>query len=76
VAGAKDAAKKGSVSGDELEEHTAGAEAHIDLIDFMPGINPRPTARTSFPAARYSRPFLRISIFRRLIFWLSVESGM
>ena len=24
----------------------------------------------------YSRPFLRISILRRLIFWLSVESGM
>ena len=24
----------------------------------------------------YSRPFLRISIFSRLIFWFSVESGM
>jgi hypothetical protein len=43
------AAEKGFVSFERLEKHTSGAEAHVDLIGFMPGINPRPTARTSFP---------------------------
>jgi len=51
VAGAEQAAENGHVFGVEIEEHTSGAEAHIDLIGFMPGINPRPTARTSFSAA-------------------------
>jgi hypothetical protein len=49
--GLKQAAEKGHDSGEKLENHTAGAEAHIDLIGFMPGINPRPTTRTSFSAA-------------------------
>jgi hypothetical protein len=31
------AAKKGYVSGEKLEKHTAGAEAHIDLIGFYTG---------------------------------------
>src|SRR6202044_3589057 len=51
------AAEKGFVSFERLEKHTSGAEAHVDLIGFMPGINPRPTARTSFSAAcQFSRP--------------------
>jgi hypothetical protein len=50
-AGAEQAAEKGRISGEKLEKHTSGAEAHIDFIGFMPGINPRPTARTSFSAA-------------------------
>jgi len=29
------------------EKHTSGAEAPVHLIDFKPGINPRPTARIS-----------------------------
>ena len=59
--GAKQAAEKGHVFGVEIEEHTSGAEAHIDLIGFMPGINPRPTARTSFSAARKA-PFLSFNL--------------
>jgi hypothetical protein len=50
-AGAKQAAEKGRQFGENLEKHTAGAKARVDLIGFMPGINPRPTARTSFSAA-------------------------
>ena len=33
------------------EEHTSGAKARFDLVGFVPGINPRPTARMSFSAA-------------------------
>jgi hypothetical protein len=33
------------------EKHTSGAKARIDSIGFMPGMNPRPTARRSFSAA-------------------------
>jgi hypothetical protein len=33
------------------EKHTSGAKAQIDSAGFMPEINPRPTARTSFSAA-------------------------
>jgi hypothetical protein len=47
--GTKEAAEKGRIPGEKLEEHTSGAEAHIDFIGFMPGINPRPTARMVFP---------------------------
>ena len=49
--GAKQAAEKGHISGENFEKHTSGAEAHVDFIDFMPGINPRPTARIGFSAA-------------------------
>ena len=44
LAGAKQAAEKDNVSGEEIEKHTPGAEAHVDFIGFMP----QPTARTSF----------------------------
>jgi hypothetical protein len=47
--GVEQAAEKGRISSEKLEKHTSGAEAHIDFIGFMPGINPRPTARMSFP---------------------------
>ena len=56
--GAKQAAEKGHISGENFEKHTSGAEAHVDFIDFMPGINPRPTARISFSAACEARLFL------------------
>jgi hypothetical protein len=49
--GAKQAAEKLLISPGKPEKHTSGAEAHVDFIGFMPGINPRPTARMSFSAA-------------------------
>ena len=44
----KEVAEKLDFSGEICRKHTSGAEAHADLIGFMPGINPRPTARMSF----------------------------
>jgi len=46
-----EAAEKLLISPGKPEKHTSGAEAHVDFIGFMPGINPRPTARMSFSAA-------------------------
>jgi hypothetical protein len=46
---AEEAAEKGRISHEKLEKHTAGAEARSDSIAFMPGINPRPTARPGLP---------------------------
>jgi tRNA (guanine37-N1)-methyltransferase len=46
-------AKTGSSEGEE--KHTSGAEAHVDLIDAVPGTNPRPTARMSSSAASEAR---------------------
>jgi hypothetical protein len=40
------------------QNHTSGAEARADFAGFIPGINPRPTAHTSFPAACQARPDL------------------
>jgi hypothetical protein len=54
-AGAKQGAEKGLFGSEMPETHTSGAEAHIHLIGFKPGINPRPTARTSFSAACKAR---------------------
>jgi tRNA (guanine-N1)-methyltransferase len=54
-AGAEEAAEKGWFSGKMPEKHTSGAKAPIDSIGFMPGINPRPTARLSFSAACKAR---------------------
>ena len=34
----------------EDKRHTSGAEAQSNLIGFIPGMNPRPTARLSFSA--------------------------
>jgi hypothetical protein len=36
---------KGPVSDEKLERHTAEAKAHVDLIAFLPGMNPRPTTQ-------------------------------
>jgi 23S rRNA (uracil1939-C5)-methyltransferase len=44
-------AEKGLTSGQVPEEHPAGAKAHADLIDLVPGMNPRPTTRASSSAA-------------------------
>jgi len=55
TAGIKQAAEKGNISGGKLEKHTSGAESRIDWIDFISGINPRPTARMSFSAAYKAR---------------------
>jgi hypothetical protein len=37
--------------GNRLEKLTSGAKAHVHSTDFMPGINPRHTTRTSLFAA-------------------------
>ena len=39
------------VHGEEREKHASVAKAIADCVAFMPGINPRPTARMSFSAA-------------------------
>jgi hypothetical protein len=57
--------KKGPISGEIPEKRTAGAEALIDLIGFVPGMNPRPTARTSFSAACSAQVFIG-SLWARL----------
>jgi tRNA/rRNA methyltransferase len=54
-AGAKEVAEKGWLSGEMPEKHTSGAKAPIDSIGFVPGIDPRPTARLSFSAACKAR---------------------
>jgi hypothetical protein len=46
----KEVAEKLDFSGEICRRHTSGAEVHADLIGFMPGINPRHTARMSFSA--------------------------
>jgi len=50
------AAEKGCILGEKPEVHTSGAKAPAALIGFMPGINPRPTARTGFFAACIDLP--------------------
>jgi hypothetical protein len=47
-AGAKQAAEKLGVRGKMGRKHTSAAKAIIDSIGFVPGINPRPTARNEF----------------------------
>jgi GTPase len=49
-------ARPGAPASDRGEEHTSGAEAHVDSSDVVPGINPRPTldAHTSISSARPS----------------------
>ncbi len=44
----RETAEKGRSVRRTLEKHPSGAKAHADLIAFVPGMNPRPTARTSF----------------------------
>jgi hypothetical protein len=47
--GAKQAAEKAGVSGENGEKHTSGGlKPGADSIGFKPGINPRPTARKEF----------------------------
>jgi hypothetical protein len=46
----KQAAEKGLFPNNKPDKHTSGAKALIDLIGFMPGINPRHKARMSFSA--------------------------
>jgi putative ATPase len=41
------AAERGEILDEKSKEYTAGAEAPADSIGAIPGINPRPTARTS-----------------------------
>jgi hypothetical protein len=49
--GAKEALEKGLFSGNIGKRHTSAAKAGADSVAFVPGINPWPTARTSFSAA-------------------------
>jgi hypothetical protein len=44
-------AEEGLLSCESSGGHTPGAEAHDDSAGFLPGINPRPTARLSASAA-------------------------
>src|SRR5207344_1731376 len=50
-AGVKETAEKGRISSEMPEELASGAKARADNAWIMPGINPRPTARSSFSAA-------------------------
>lgn len=47
---AEEVSEKGLNSFEAPEMHAGAAETHVDLIGFVPGINPLPTARMSFPA--------------------------
>jgi hypothetical protein len=49
--GAEQAAEKPLIWVKCDEKHPSGAKARIDSVDLMPGMNPWPTARTSFSAA-------------------------
>ncbi len=51
------AAKKVLITDEKPEKHTSGPKGPIDLLGFIPGINPRPTARTSFSASCEAVPF-------------------
>jgi len=55
--GAKQAAEKPLIWVKCDEKHPSGAKARIDSVDLMPGMNPWPTARTSFSAACKARHF-------------------
>ncbi|MGO9317575.1 MAG: class I SAM-dependent rRNA methyltransferase [Terracidiphilus sp.] len=60
------------------EKHTSGAEAPVDTIAIMPGINPRPTARTSFSAACEALPYQGASTqfcLNGLLFHYDANSG-
>ena len=59
LAGPEQAAEKVLISPGKPEKHTSGAEAHVDFMGFMPGINPRPTARMSFSAACEARQLIQ-----------------
>jgi hypothetical protein len=48
--GAKQAAGKGLILSEESEKHASGPKGPIDSMPLMPGLKPRPTARTSFSA--------------------------
>jgi hypothetical protein len=52
------AARKGLLLTEMPEKHTPGAKARIDSIAVMSGINPGPTARTSFLAACGTNKFV------------------
>jgi hypothetical protein len=62
--GAKQAAEKVPFSSINQEKHTSVAKATADFIGFVPGINPRPTTRTSFSAACKARDFYAPSAAR------------
>src|ERR1035438_2079863 len=60
----KQLAEKHLLSSKKPEKHTSGAKAPINSIGFIPGINPRPTARTSFSANCKVVPFQNIDLLR------------
>ena len=49
--GAKQAAEKLGICGEISRKHSSAAKVEADSIGFVPGMNPRPTARMSFSAA-------------------------
>ena len=56
--------KKGLLLTEKPEKHTSEAKARDDFIALMSGINPGPTARTSFSASCKVVPFQNIDSFR------------
>jgi hypothetical protein len=54
-----EAAEIGLYWGEISEKRTSGAEALVDSAGCIPGINPRPTARTSISAASEVVPWLQ-----------------
>jgi hypothetical protein len=53
-----EAAEKGLFWVKSGKKHTSGAKARADSVALVPGINPWPTARTSFSAACKADPAL------------------
>jgi len=66
------AAEKVLILGEIWQKHTSGAEACVDLIGFIPGMNPRPTARTSFSAACLAPEVWLATIATFTTDWLAV----
>ena len=53
----KEAAEEGLILGESDKKHTSVAKATAFSIGFIPGINPRPTARVRFSASCKAVPF-------------------
>jgi hypothetical protein len=51
------------------KKHTSGAKARADSAAFVPGINPWPTARTSFSAASIAT----LAVLAIAMGWLELE---
>jgi tRNA A37 threonylcarbamoyladenosine modification protein TsaB len=59
----EEATKQNGIRSELSEKHTSGAKAPADLIGFLPGINPRPTARSRLSASCETVPFQSAASF-------------